>query len=124
MADEQGRLQARQRKLEQQWFRLLDAFQDNLIDKDELSQRKEKLDKERHNLVARIEQMQRQQEKQSDKAEIMAHFADFSAVAQKSTGNATRGVKQEVLRLLVGSIVLEDETITIKKIIPMDEKCR
>jgi hypothetical protein len=54
----------------------------------------------------------------------MAHFADFCAVAQKSTENATREVKQEVLRLLVESIVLEDETVTIKHIIPTDEKCR
>jgi site-specific DNA recombinase len=124
MPDELGRLQARQRKLEQQWVRLLDAFQDSLIDKDELSQRKEKLDKGRHNIAARIEQMQRQQEKLSDKAEIMAHFAEFCAVAQKSTENATREVKQEVLRLLVEGIVLEGETVTIKHIIPTDEKCR
>jgi hypothetical protein len=33
-------------------------------------------------------------------------------------------VKQEVLRLLVEGIVLEGETVTIKHIIPTDEKCR
>lgn len=53
----------------------------------------------------------------------MAHFADFYAVTQKSAESATREVKQEVLRLLVESIVLEDETVTIKHIISTDEKC-
>jgi hypothetical protein len=82
------------------------------------------LDKERQNIVARIEQMQRQQEKQSAKAKIMAQFADFCASAQKALENPTPEVKQEVLRLLVESIVIEDEMITIKHIIPTDEKCR
>lgn len=122
--DELGRLQARQRKLEQQWVRLLDASQDSLLDKDELGQRKQKLDKERQNIVARIEQMQRQQEKQSAKAKIMAQFAAFCATAQKAVENPTPEVKQEVLRLLVESIVVEDEMITIKHIIPTDEKCQ
>jgi site-specific DNA recombinase len=122
--DELGRLQARQRKLEQQWVRLLDAFQDGLLDKGELGQRKQKLDKDRQNIVARIGQMQRQQEQHSAKAEIMTQFAEFCATAQKALENPTSEVKQEVLRLLVESIVIEDETVTIKHIIPTDEKCQ
>ena len=122
--DELGRLQARQRKLEQQWVRLLDAFQDGLLDKDELGQRKQNLDKDRQNIVARIGQMQRQREKHSAKAEIMTHFAEFCATAQKALENPTSEVKQEVLRLLVESIVIEGETVTIKHIIPNDEKCQ
>ncbi len=122
--DELGRLQARQRKLEQQWIRLLDAFQDSLLDKDELSKRKKRLDEERQNLVTRIEQIQQRQEQHSAKAEIMAHFAAFCAHAQKALENPTPEVKQEVLRLLVESVVIEDETVTIKHIIPTDEKCR
>ena len=122
--DELGRLQARQRKLEQQWVRLLDAFQDGLLDKDELGLRKQKLDKDRQNIMARIEQMQRKQDQRSAKAEIMAHFAEFCANAQKALENPTPETKQEVLRLLVESIVIEDEIVTINHIIPTDEKCQ
>jgi hypothetical protein len=45
--DELSRLQNRQRKLERQWVRLLDAFQDGLLNKTELNQRKQRLEQER-----------------------------------------------------------------------------
>ncbi|MCH9664106.1 MAG: recombinase family protein, partial [Gammaproteobacteria bacterium] len=122
--DELGRLQARQRKLEQQWVRLLDAFQDDLLDKAQLGQRKQLLDQERQALGARIEHIQRQQVQQSAKAQIIDDFAAFCAQAQIALQNSTPEVKQEVLRLLVQSILFEEEAITIKHIIPTDDKCR
>ena len=38
--------------------------------------------------------------------------------------NPTPEVKQEVLRLLVQSVLFEDDAITIKHIILTDDKCR
>ena len=122
--DELGRLQARQRKLEQQWVRLLDAFQEDLLDKAQLGQRKQLLDQERQALGARIEHIQRQQVQQSAKAQIIDDFAAFCTQAQIALQNPTPEVKQEVLRLLVQSILFEEDAITIKHIIPSDDKCR
>ena len=122
--DEVGRLQARQRKLEQQWLRLLDAFQEGLLDKGELGHRKQRLDQERQTLTAQIEQLQRQQAQEAAKTQIIEQFAVFCAQAQTALRNPTPEVKQEVLRLLVQSIVVEDEAITIKHIIPTDDNCR
>jgi hypothetical protein len=48
----------------------------------------------------------------------------FCAFAQTALENSTPEVKQEVLRLLVESIVVEDEAIAIKHIIPTDDNCR
>jgi site-specific DNA recombinase len=122
--DELSRLQVRQRKLEQQWLRLLDAFQDGLLGKTELGERKQRLEQERQTITQRIEQIQRQEKQQSVKAQMMAEFATFCAFAQTALENPTPEVKQEVLRLLVESIVVEDEAITIKHIIPTDDNCR
>jgi site-specific DNA recombinase len=122
--DELGRLQARQRRLEQQWLRLLDAFQEGLLDKAELGQRKQRLDPERQTLAERIEQMQRQQAQQAAKMQIMENFAAFCAQAQLALQDPTPEVKQEVLRLLVQSIVVEEDAITVKHIIPTDDNCR
>jgi site-specific DNA recombinase len=122
--DELGRLQARLRKLEQQWLRLLDAFQEGLLDKTELTQRKQRLDQERQTLTERIAQLQRQQAQQAAKSQIMDDFAAFCAHAQTALQNPTPEVKQEVLRLLVQSIVVEEDAITIKHIIPTDDNCR
>jgi hypothetical protein len=45
-------------------------------------------------------------------------------IPQKALENPTPEVKQEVLRLLVESIVVEDNAITIKHIIPTDDNSR
>ena len=55
--DELSRLQNRQRKLERQWVRLLDAFQDGLLNKTELNQRKQRLELERQTIAERSEQI-------------------------------------------------------------------
>jgi hypothetical protein len=105
-------------------MRLLDAFQEGLLDKPELGQRKQRLDQERQTLAARIEQMQHQQAQQAAKTQILANFAAFCEQAQVALLNPTPEVKQEVLRLLVQSIVVEDEAISIKHLIPADDNCR
>jgi hypothetical protein len=122
--DELSRLQNRQRKLERQWVRLLDAFQDGLLNKTELSQRKQRLELERQTIAERSEQIQRQQKQQSVKAQIIGEFSAFCASAQKALENPTPEVKQEVLRLLVESIAVEENAITIKHIIPADDNSR
>ena len=122
--DELDRLQTRQRKLDQQWVRLLDAFQEGLFDKTELTQRKQRLDQERQTIAERIEKIQRQQAQLSVKTQIMADFAAFCEQAQQALENPTPAVKQEVLRLLVDSVVVEENAIIIKHIVPTDDNCR
>ncbi len=122
--DELNRLQIRQRKLERQWVRLLDAFQDGLLDKEELGKRKQRLEQERETIAERIEHIQRQENQQLVKAQIIDEFSAFCASAQKALENPTPAVKQEVLRLLVEKVVVDDDAITIKHIIPTDDSCR
>ena len=122
--DEFSRLQARQRKLDRQWVRLLDAFQEGLLDKIELGERKQRLEQERQMITERIEQIRRQEKQQSVKTQIIDEFSAFCASAQKALENPTPEVKQEVLRLLVEKVVVEDDAITIKHIIPTDDNCR
>ena len=105
-------------------MRLLDAFQYGLLKKTELSRRKQRLEQERQTIAERVEQIQRQQKQQSVKTQIIDEFSTFCASAQKAFENPTPEVKQEVLRLLVESIVVEDNTITIKHIIPTDDNSR
>ena len=122
--DELSRLQARQRKLDRQWVRLFDTFQEGLLDKTELSERKQRLEQERQMITERIEQIRRQEKQQSVKAQIIDEFSAFCASAKKALENPTPEVKQEVLRLLVEKVVVEDDAITIKHIIPTDDSCR
>ena len=117
-------MQSRERKLDRQWVRLLDAFQDGLLDKTELSERKQRVEQEHQTITERIAKIQRQERQQSVKAKIIDEFATFCADAQKALENPTPEAKQEVLRLLVEQIIVEDDAITTKHIIPTDESCR
>ncbi|MCC9079087.1 recombinase family protein, partial [Litorilinea aerophila] len=122
--DEADRLQRRQRALERQWTRLLDAFQDELIDKEELARRKAQLDSERKALAQRLGQLRQQARQQQAKAQMLEDFATFCQKIEASLANPTPEVQQEVIRLLIDHIVVEKDAITIKHIVPTDDNCR
>lgn len=122
--DEVARLEARQRTLERQWTRLLDAFQDGLIDKTELAQRKTRFDEEREGLAQRLHHLTRQNRRQQAKSQMLDDFATFCQKMLSSLTDPTPEVKQEIIRLLIDHIVVEDDAIVIKHIIPTDDDCR
>jgi len=122
--DEADRLQKRLRVLERQHIRLLDAFQDELIEKGELARRKTRLDTERETLVQRLDQLRRQDRRHQAKVQMLDDFAAFCQKIEASLADPTPEVKQEVIRLLIDHIVVEKDTIIIKHIIPTDDDCR
>ena len=122
--DEADRLQSHLRTLNRQWTRLLDAFQDELIDKDELARRKARLDAERQTLAQRLDQLHRQARRKQAKAQMLEDFAAFCQKIEASLADPTPEVQQEVIRLLIDHIVVEKDVITIKHIIPTDDDCR
>lgn len=123
-ANEITRLETRQRSLQRQWIRLLDAFQDGLIDKVELTQRKTRFDDERDALSQRLHHLTRQNRREQAKSQMLDDFATFCQKMRSALANPTPDVKQEVIRLLIDHIVVEKDTIIIKHIIPTDDDCR
>lgn len=122
--DEMNRLQARQRALERQWSRVLDAFQDELIDKAELVRRKAHLDQERQTLDGRLQQLTREARRDQAKTQMLEDFATFCQRIEASLSSPTPEVQQEVIRLLIDHIVVEKDAIVIKHIVPTDNDCR
>jgi hypothetical protein len=122
--DEADRLQTRQRTLERQWTRLLDAFQNGLLDKDELACRKARLDEERQRLEHRLQQLNNQARREQAKAQMLQDFATFCRQVEATLTNPTPELQQEVIRLLIDHIVVEKDAIVIKHIIPTDDDCR
>jgi site-specific DNA recombinase len=122
--DEADRLQSRLQSLNRQWTRLLDAFQDELIDKDELVRRKTRLDAERESLAQRLDELRRQDRRKQAKAQMLEDFATFCQRIEVSLADPTPEVQQEVIRLLIDHIVVEKDVIIIKHIIPTDDDCR
>jgi site-specific DNA recombinase len=122
--DELERLQARQRTLDRQWTRLLDAFQDGLVDKTELNQRKTRLEAERTALAQRVRNLTRHQRRDQAQTQMLSDFATFCQQIQAALANPTSELQQEVIRLLIDHIVVEEEAIIIKHIIPTTDDCR
>ena len=122
--EEADRLQAQLRALERQWTRILDAFQAELLDKAELARRKERLDQERQALTQRLQQAQRQARQQQAKAQMLADFTTFCQQIEEGLTDPTPEQQQEVFRLLIDHVVVEQDAIVIKHIIPTDDDCR
>ena len=122
--DEAQRLQARLRVLERQWSRLLDAFQTDLMTKEELSQRKSRLDAEKQNLEQRLQHLQQHANQRRAKETMLQDFASFCQRIKASLENPSPETKQEVIRLLIDHVVVGKDEIVIKHIVPTDDDCR
>jgi site-specific DNA recombinase len=118
------RLEAQQRALERQWTRLLDLYQDGLVEKATLSQRKARLDAAQQQLSSRLQALQQQRRRQQAKDEMLADFETFCQEMLARLDNPTAETQQEVIRLLIDHIVVKDNEIVIKHIIPTDDDCR
>lgn len=123
-SNELARLQSRQRKLDGQWKRLLDLFQDGLIEKDELQTRKVALDRSRETLSLQIKDLERKTVFRDTKAEMVNNFSDFAEKILASLEHPSPQLQQEVMQLLIDHILIEEDAIVIKHIVPSDEDCR
>lgn len=108
--DETSRLQTRLRALERQENRL-DAFQDELIDKEELAHRKKRLTVEKETLTQRLEQLHRQSRHKQAKMQMLEDFSTFCQGTEMSLVDPTPEVQQEVIRLLIDHIVVGKDEI-------------
>jgi site-specific DNA recombinase len=123
-ADETDRLQARLKALERQWLRLLDLFQEEQLEKEELLQRKARLDHERGRIAGRLQHLTRQARHEQAKQQMLVDFATFCQQVEAGVSNPTPELQQEVIRLLIDHVVVGENEIVIKHIVPTDDDCR
>jgi site-specific DNA recombinase len=122
--EEQDRLQSRLKALERQWQRLLDLFQDEKIEKAELSKRKEHLDQERQSIQTRLQQFNRLAQHERVKQTMLEDFTTFCQQVKANLENPTPQLQQEVIRLLIDHAVVGEDEIVIHHIVPTDNDCR
>ncbi|MCX8067968.1 MAG: recombinase family protein [Anaerolineae bacterium] len=121
---EAERLQGRLRALQRQRMRLLDAFQDELIEKEELARRKRRLDAEEEAIRQRLERLEQEARSRQAKAQMLEDFAAFCQRIEAALRDPTPEIQQEVVRLLIDHIVVTEDELIIKHIIPTDSDCR
>jgi site-specific DNA recombinase len=106
-------------QIENQKQRLLDAYQTEVIELDELETRRQVLDQQRQALEQRLtdlEQLAQQQARQDALASDVTQFCEnIRSVLQSPTPEE----QQQVLRLVVDHISVGKEQLTIKHIVPL-----
>ena len=122
--EEQDRLQSRLKSLERQWQRLLDLFQDEKIEKAELSKRKEQLDHERQSIQTRLQHFHRLAQQEHRRQTLLEDFTTFCQQVTTNLENPTPQLQQEVIRLLIDHVIVGKDEIVIKHIVPTDDDCR
>lgn len=122
--DEADRLQSRMKALDRQWIRLLDLFQEEQIEKTELARRKERLDRERQSITSRLQQLASLARREQAKQQMLEDFATFCQQVETGLSNPTPELQQEVIRLLIDHVVVGENEIVIKHIVPTDDDCR
>ena len=118
------RLEHRSRQLERQWQRILDAYQDGLLEKDELAQRKQALDQELAQLQSLLKHAQEVSQQNQFRLQTVQDFTDFSQRMLETLDNPSEEVKREVIRLLLDHIIVEEDAIVIHHILPITENGR
>jgi site-specific DNA recombinase len=122
--DEVTDIQNRLKTLDRQWRRLLDLFQEEKIEKAELSERKERLEREKETLQERLRQSQSKTHQQEARKQIFQDFANFSQQIEAGLDHPTPELQQEIIRLLIDHVVVGPDEIVIKHIVPTDDDCR
>jgi site-specific DNA recombinase len=117
-------LQQRHKELDKQWQRLLDLFQDGLIEKQELADRKATLEAEKQHISQRLVQLNQQQQLQQYETDLVLTCQDFALRVEAALASPSFELKQDVIRLLIEQIVIHDDAIVIKHIVPAEDDPR
>jgi site-specific DNA recombinase len=121
---EAERLLQRRNSLDRQQERLLDLFQEEQIEKAAYLQRKERLDQERNAIEQRTQLLSKQANAEQVRQQMIADFAQHCQQIEANLTNPTQEIQQEVIRLLIDHVVVGENEIVIKHIVPTDEDCR
>ena len=117
-------LHRRQRELDKQWQRLLDLYQEHLIEKPELRQRKALIEAEQQRLAERLGQAVRQHQAQQYETDLALTCQAFARQVEAALASPSFETQQDVIRLLIEQIIVADDAITIKHIVPAEDDAR
>jgi site-specific DNA recombinase len=119
-ADAAGRkCEALLHRLDREERRLLDAYQAEAIDLDELKQRREQIRGRRLVLTAQREQEQRLRCDRQTAKEVWADLTAFCQRVRSRLDEATLAEKQRILQLLIDRVIVGKDELEIRHVIPL-----
>ena len=107
------------RRLDREEQRLLDAYQAEAIDLDELKQRREQIRGRRLVLTAQRDQEQRLCAERQTAKEVWADLTAFCERVRSRLDEATLAEKQRILQLLIDRVIVGEDALEIRHVIPL-----
>ena len=112
------RLRTELAQIEKQDQRLLDAYQTEIIQLDELATRRQALEQQRQVLESRSSELEQFLQQQARQEAMTANVVEFCDNINSMLQSPTPEQKQQVLRLVVDHILVGKEQLIIKHVIP------
>ena len=117
---EAKKFEAHLRRLSREQTRLVDAYQAGIIELEELQERRSKIAQRREALGAQYEQQSRLRRQAAQAREVLEDLETFCGRINARLEDATFEEKQAILQLLIERIIVGEDTLEIRHIIPLD----
>ena len=118
---EQLRLERKLGALHREEQRLIDAYQAEIIELADLKERCARITEHRTQLEARLASLKQQQQDQQRQMQVKATLEEFCRNISTALQNPSFETKHRILRLVVEKVVVADDQVTIKHMIPISD---
>jgi site-specific DNA recombinase len=108
------------KRLSRERTRLVDAYQAGVIELDEFEERRAKIAQRREALRAQYDQQARLRRQAAQAREVLEDLRVFCGRVDARLEDATFEEKQAILQLLIERIIVGEDTLEIRHVIPLD----
>ena len=112
------------KRLSREESRLVEAYQVGIIELEELKERRAKITEQRKALRARYEQRARLRRQAAQAREVLENLEAFCRRINARLDDATFEEKQVILQLLIERIIVSEDTLEIRHVVPLDGQPR
>jgi hypothetical protein len=121
---EQKKFEGHLKRLSREQTRLVDAYQAGIIELEELQERRTKIAQRREALRAHYEQQAQLRRQAAQAREVLEDLKTFCRRINARLEEAAFEEKQAILQLLIERIIVGEDTLEIRHVIPLDDPPR
>jgi site-specific DNA recombinase len=115
---EKERIGRKLKALDREVGRLIDAYQAEVIDLPELKERRERIEEHGRMLKRRLAEIREKRANREQEIRLLQGLEQFSESVQEALEEPSFETKQQVLRLVVDRIVVEDARVVVHHVVP------
>ena len=115
---ERERIERKLTGLDREVSRLIDAYQAEVIEISELSERRRSVEEQGRMLRQRLREIEQQRANRENEVRLLEGVEAFCASVRRSLEEPSFEVKQKVLQLVVDRIVVEESRVVIQHVVP------